>query len=1115
MPRYDQFGNALPTANDLLPAQSVEEERSLADQALGLGASGLSWLGGILGKPKRVLWGALTGNMQEALGNLVPYSDRLGITDPSQELHGRQILGVAEDAPFFSPEGLASFGVDIAMDPLSWLGGPIAKGLGSTAKALGIAPKGATALSRGFAAGTPELEALGRGLAGAASKPGWAMTAAEEASRRAGALGDFANLAGRPLGGHLTLGLPGGHLLGLPDLPVNLAGPLQALRTAGGAVGGAIGQIPLVGPLAGRLAGTVGSVADTLGNAGRALFQKSAGGQVNPELQNINRAFVHEPGLASQAGVRGQIQGIEESLTKALGAERYSPENVRLLRDVFEGAVPAPANLQEAATLYQAAREGNLANRFAMGLPSQTIGNQTILAGPGQGNQLQYMARYSTPDKGAVRGANQGLVPAADQARKFQGLTANSINDLATSDLSHFRSPHDIQDHVLTSIFGDTPRTQLLDELSQLRPQAASNTKEIAAAASQRITDIEVKLNQAQQLANWKAKHGVMDQVFKNDPVADLFVKQMKDNDKFLKAGAIHEGVARLARPAAELGADAVPLSRVLQDAGLTIDAGGPGVRQVRYLDKTNTGLGTMARGEALEGSQMMTKMREAMFRNGKNPAEWNQLALSKPDAEALTRIMKASQSPEGLKPFVDLWDSITNINKSAQTVLWPANHARNQGQAMFMALARDVRDPAYARLDPRGYIKAWTDAKSLREGGVLVDANKVAGLEHLSPEAASKQLMKEVLQYDAMGHGSQLHREANVEALKAAELLPTARPGILQGAKQALQTGTWNPLDVAGVGIGETKRLEDANKFVKAGRSVATSLDDINRMSTYIAKRRQGMAPTQAIDEVLKTNFDFANMSQFEKGVMRRVVPFYGWMRQSIPSTINELVTNPGGPIGTAVRAVAKMRDKFTPANLGGGVAVPIGQEENGTQRYLSRLGLSVEELGDTLGNGLPGLLGTLNPLLKMPIELGTNRQLFTGRDLSDLHSRIGDVTGITPPTWFENLAMNSPAGRFLSSASTAMDQRKSLSDRAVNLATGLRLSDIDMQRARDAAIRGQVQNQLRGVPGVGVHESLYIRPEQIPMMSPQEQALARYHLSMQQRQQQALQNQRRNQSR
>jgi hypothetical protein len=253
-------------------------------------------------------------------------------------------------------------------------------------------------------------------------------------------------------------------------------------------------------------------------------------------------------------------------------------------------------------------------------------------------------------------------------------------------------------------------------------------------------------------------------------------------------------------------------------------------------------------------------------------------------------------------------------------------------------------------------------------------------------------------------------------------------------------------------------------------------------------------------MEEVLKVHYDYSNITGVERSFARRLIPFYGWMKQNTPAVLRELTEKPGGKMRQSVRVAANAKGEnpgFVPGYIGSGVGMKVGEPEEGTSRFLSRLGLPFEDLGELLSGGGP--LGGLNPLLKVPIEQATGTQMHSGRDIRDLYSMSAALTG-EPHQTIENAVVNSPLGAPLTTGRTILDPRKDIGTKALNLLTGFRLTDVDMEKARNSETRRLVEERLRGQPGVGSFERLYVRPENLENLSQAELDLLRLYRSREQ---------------
>jgi hypothetical protein len=104
----------------------------------------LGYVGDSLNKPGRAVRGLLGGRPDE-LAAAVPFSDSLGLTDPAREVRGSDLLrqlgaGTGSDLG----DSALGLGVDVATDPLTYLGVGLGRRLG------GAATKAAAAAGPGF-----------------------------------------------------------------------------------------------------------------------------------------------------------------------------------------------------------------------------------------------------------------------------------------------------------------------------------------------------------------------------------------------------------------------------------------------------------------------------------------------------------------------------------------------------------------------------------------------------------------------------------------------------------------------------------------------------------------------------------------------------------------------------------------------------------------------------------------------------------------------------------------------------------------------------------------------------------------------------------------------------
>jgi hypothetical protein len=336
----------------------------------------------------------------------------------------------------------------------------------------------------------------------------------------------------------------------------------------------------------------------------------------------------------------------------------------------------------------------------------------------------------------------------------------------------------------------------------------------------------------------------------------------------------------------------------------------------------------------------------------------------------------------------------------------------------------------------------------------------------------------------------------------------------------------TFNPLDRRGVG-GRT-----ATKFSigAAGEEAGHFGEGLVRLQPYFALIKKGYDPSVAAEKVAAAQVAYSNrnFSEFELKYMRRLLPFYKFSRAQIPFQMKQLMEKPGGSQAQLIRGLnqAQSQGELAPDYVRDTASIPvsdqnpilksiIGAAPEGTDRYLSGLGLMAEDLY-SVGPGVRGtgqeFLSRLNPLVKGPLEYFTNQSFFQagpegGRPLDEMDPLIGrtiaNLTGqkdaVKLPQILEVAAANSPISRFLTTARTLTDPRKRSTvspiplpgaAAAINLLTGARVTDVSPGR-QDAIVRDLLTSRMKGA-GARAFERVNFTKDDLAKMSPEERETA-----------------------
>lgn len=239
---------------------------------------------------------------------------------------------------------------------------------------------------------------------------------------------------------------------------------------------------------------------------------------------------------------------------------------------------------------------------------------------------------------------------------------------------------------------------------------------------------------------------------------------------------------------------------------------------------------------------------------------------------------------------------------------------------------------------------------------------------------------------------------------------------------------------------------------------------------------------------------------TEFEKNVMKRAMPWYSYSRGSLPPLLKDLAEKPAKLLGTT-RAVTGTREpgEFVPPWVAEGAATPLPGAPEGQKRFISSFGLPIEdELVKTLGAAAHGdadrvmqqLFGMSIPWAKLPAEIATGTQMYSGRKLEDLkpYSFLGDILPENVARQATQVVANTPASRVASTIDKFLDTRKPTGLQLLNALTGARVTDVDLEKTKAAAAMQLLKEELRGKPGVKMRENVVIPRDQREKLRPED---------------------------
>ena len=491
---------------------------------------------------------------------------------------------------------------------------------------------------------------------------------------------------------------------------------------------------------------------------------------------------------------------------------------------------------------------------------------------------------------------------------------------------------------------------------------------------------------------------------------ATMIEDLMKYNDEWIRTNAtldaVHETLARdlitSGGAASQPGGRA--LADVLEQAGM----------KVSYDDKLG-----LWKGAGLEHLAKVMKI-------GSDPQEISKLASRRvtPEvANAITATKLIRTPSQEMSGFLKVYDRWLNYFKSNVTLPFASFFMRNFASGTFVNLTSgDILNPA----DIARYMSAFKQA------------------DVLSKEAASHpELLREIHSLGFVGGKSHFDDIEKLGRHLAVNDPFAAAPG---GSMLELGGGVLNPWSkhwkgtaaetreylkqnpsvmkafaaaeqVPGkgmIGVNGMRKLH--RNWLSTGSRINSGVEWMNRVPMYLYLKKKGYSPSAAARRVKELQFDYSELAAFEKGWMKRAMPFYTFQRKMGPLFFATIMEKPGGALAQFIKASSRAAspEHILPEYVTQNLAIPDPFAKEGEEgaSYITGFGLAHEDpmsyMADlaSLGRGDFMEFGRgagreaasrLNPILKLPIEMLTGQSLYQkgpggwGRDITTMDPPIG----------------------------------------------------------------------------------------------------------------------------
>tara|TARA_Y100000593_G_scaffold94628_1_gene194744 strand:- start:4569 stop:7529 length:2961 start_codon:yes stop_codon:yes gene_type:complete len=467
----------------------------------------------------------------------------------------------------------------------------------------------------------------------------------------------------------------------------------------------------------------------------------------------------------------------------------------------------------------------------------------------------------------------------------------------------------------------------------------------------------------------------------------------------------------------------------------------------------------------------------------------------------------RSTLNDRGGNKMLELYDSMTNLFKVG-VLTWPARYFRD-------LVSGQVRNAEMGLFSFGGV----SDATSLMMGKTVKGAKEIPAVQqylgkpgkpnlNITDEQATEALRRMYAEQGPTFIERTDIAGTDVPAQQGLEALLTRMPGrssdslgsrisdlasTFAGRKEGT---TRNPFDIRGVMDFKTGSLRNETKFgpAAAGDILGEVTDTANRLVGFMTQIRKGVSADDAMRNVnsAQINYNPSNYTPAERH-LKRIFPFYSFARGNFMHMANELMQRPGGRTAQVIRAMnrAHSPDEATPDYVAGTASIPLGQKPDGSRSYITGLGLMNEPFLQNFGGGARGMMlnqiSAMNPLIKAPLEEAFGKSAFQDRNIRDLDPVIGrtlsnilqlsqnpsaaftggETESVRPvripgAALLEPMIANSPLARAATTVRQLTDPRKSAGNKALNLLTGARMTDIS-PAAQEAIMRERLSQLMR----------------------------------------------------
>jgi hypothetical protein len=181
----------------------------------------------------------------------------------------------------------------------------------------------------------------------------------------------------------------------------------------------------------------------------------------------------------------------------------------------------------------------------------------------------------------------------------------------------------------------------------------------------------------------------------------------------------------------------------------------------------------------------------------------------------------------------------------------------------------------------------------------------------------------------------------------------------------------------------------EQYQLLIEKNFKLAERADEVQRLAMFNHLKRKGLNDTQAIQRVREVLFDYGKMTDFEKTYMKRILPFYTFMKENLQFQFRNILENSPRYRNLFkgykhyLEEVADLDEKDIPQYMSGNMWLPLPftfNKDDKEAMSLLKLNLPASDFAEFIENPAKKIVGGVAVPIKATWEFMTGVDTFTG---------------------------------------------------------------------------------------------------------------------------------------